>query len=93
MQRLRSLLNGSPLRRRGSEGKALERKSSSVNKGFLFYGVLMANLAKKGCGVGSSLTLYISDLGRQNVFLEINFEFHFVMIKSGQNPKTRHCTD
>lgn len=31
----------------GSEGKALERKSSSVNTGFVFYVVLMAGLAKR----------------------------------------------
>lgn len=31
----------------GSEGKARERKSSSVNTGFVFYIVLMAGLAKR----------------------------------------------
>lgn len=48
----------------GSEGKALERKSSSVNTGFVFYVVLMAGLAKRMLCVWSSLALHSSDLER-----------------------------
>lgn len=46
----------------GSEGKALKRKSSSVNTGFVFYIVLMAGLAKKGCCVSDLLLHHSSDL-------------------------------
>lgn len=44
ISRVSRIVQGSPV---WDEGKALERKSSSVNTGFVF--VLMAGLAKRMC--------------------------------------------